>query len=446
MCLTFLLSQYKQRVQPLLKIHALTIDHGYRPDSAEEARKVGEIVHKWGVEHSVVKLLYLSRVHSISNFEEVARALRYEKFLEMCISKGIYSLLVAHNLDDKLETFLQRLQMNSTLYGLCGLKRIAPLPGAPKGPNVEENITVHRPLLHFDKSAIQETCLTNGIRWFEDATNADTSLTKRNLLRFMINEYVPQKLFDRPELSCLSKELLVKTTSEVEAVVSGLEKQVDDFDMTTRASENFDFRAESATIKFSMLTTDWDAVGSAVSSRWLYRLVSPFSSAKHLHWSYAKIERHAATKIREFLEGASKVLHMTYLNMAFEVSKNEDYLHFHITRQNPMTEKPLLEVYVTQDLLPWYLIDRCWWVRLQTEKKTRVVATHYAPHMKSRLKVAFPDFCRSHEGNSLVSAVGVVPVLLDKESGDILALPTHGLMREYVKVECVLKDPIHNYI
>lgn len=80
-CLTYLLSQYRDLYNPDLKIHAVTIDHGYREGSSDEAKAVGDLVNKWGVQHNVIPLDYKNRsVHLITNFEEVARTMRYEAF------------------------------------------------------------------------------------------------------------------------------------------------------------------------------------------------------------------------------------------------------------------------------------------------------------------------------------------------------------------------------
>ncbi|KAG5930633.1 hypothetical protein E4U53_002196 [Claviceps sorghi] len=44
-------------------------------------------------------------------------------------------------------------------------------------------IMIYRPLLQFDKDRLRATCEANRIRWFEDPTNADVTLTPRNAIR-----------------------------------------------------------------------------------------------------------------------------------------------------------------------------------------------------------------------------------------------------------------------
>ncbi|KAK2593972.1 hypothetical protein QQS21_008331 [Conoideocrella luteorostrata] len=46
-------------------------------------------------------------------------------------------------------------------------------------------IMIYRPLLQFDKDRLIATCEANNIKWFEDPTNADSTLTPRNAIRKM---------------------------------------------------------------------------------------------------------------------------------------------------------------------------------------------------------------------------------------------------------------------
>lgn len=52
-------------------------------------------------------------------------------------------------------------------------------------------IMIYRPLLHFDKDRLIATCEANNIKWFEDPTNADVSLTPRNAIRHMDRTTMP---------------------------------------------------------------------------------------------------------------------------------------------------------------------------------------------------------------------------------------------------------------
>ncbi|KID80516.1 uncharacterized protein G6M90_00g008540 [Metarhizium brunneum] len=55
-------------------------------------------------------------------------------------------------------------------------------------------ITIYRPLLEFDKDRLIATCEANKIKWFEDPTNADPTLTPRNAIRHMNHSLLPPEL------------------------------------------------------------------------------------------------------------------------------------------------------------------------------------------------------------------------------------------------------------
>ncbi|KAG6006032.1 hypothetical protein E4U21_007458 [Claviceps maximensis] len=52
-------------------------------------------------------------------------------------------------------------------------------------------VMIYRPLLQFDKDRLIATCEANKIKWFEDSTNADATLTPRNAIRHMDRTTVP---------------------------------------------------------------------------------------------------------------------------------------------------------------------------------------------------------------------------------------------------------------
>src|SRR6185436_11011486 len=86
------------------EIHALTVDHGLRPESAAEAKEVGRWIKGWPrVSHAV---LALKGLRGKSRLMESARQGRYGLLADYCRRHDIGRLLTAHHLDDQAETFL----------------------------------------------------------------------------------------------------------------------------------------------------------------------------------------------------------------------------------------------------------------------------------------------------------------------------------------------------
>lgn len=139
--------------------------------------------------------------------ESVARRLRYRALGQECRTRGITNLLFAHHADDQAETTLMRLANNYLGTGLAGMRREARIPecedmygvhnsGTPRvlrrtkvrpvKTYIESGgILILRPLLDFTKDKLIATCEEASVRWVEDHTNKDRSLTLRNTVRYL---------------------------------------------------------------------------------------------------------------------------------------------------------------------------------------------------------------------------------------------------------------------
>src|SRR5690606_21458404 len=128
-------------------IHALTVDHGLRAESAQEAKAVAAWVKDWPrIRHSV---LNISALRGQSRRMEQAREKRYEVMARYCADKKIGHLFLAHHLDDQAETFLFRLAKGSGLDGLAAMK--------PR-QRYDDNLVLLRPLLDTPKAALIKIC------------------------------------------------------------------------------------------------------------------------------------------------------------------------------------------------------------------------------------------------------------------------------------------------
>jgi tRNA(Ile)-lysidine synthetase-like protein len=200
---------------------AFIVDHGVREGSAVEASKVREALDDLQIKSKVLKIDWSTspssreaasaqEVAHSSNFETRARMMRFRALGQGCYDAGIDSLLVGHHLNDQVETVLVRLCVGYTGDGLRGILPEAQIPENEKlnrsPPNLEQGtyndshhhpkqqsddigaINVIRPLLDFTKEELIATCRDAGVEWFEDPTNANTSLTTRNTIRHLLAE------------------------------------------------------------------------------------------------------------------------------------------------------------------------------------------------------------------------------------------------------------------
>lgn len=149
-------------------IHAATFDHGFRPESAAEARLVAGICQNLGVPHAT---LPWRGPKPATRIQESARARRYQALLDHAASIGASHLLTAHHADDQAETILFRLMRGSGIVGLGGMKTSRPRGGL-----------IHaRPLLHVPKTMLIEACRTHGLSFVEDPSNRDPRFARTRM-------------------------------------------------------------------------------------------------------------------------------------------------------------------------------------------------------------------------------------------------------------------------
>jgi tRNA(Ile)-lysidine synthase len=150
---------------------ALTVDHGLRSESAEEAAKVQSLLRARGVAHEI--LLWRGDKPS-TRVQELAREARYKLLLQACRDRGFPVLAVAHNLEDQIETFWMRLAHGS---GLDGLAAMAPV-------REEEGVCIIRPSLAFSRARLRATCAQRDIGWIEDPSNKNEKYLRVKLRAF----------------------------------------------------------------------------------------------------------------------------------------------------------------------------------------------------------------------------------------------------------------------
>ena len=158
MALAWLLSQISKTNPGSPPIHALTVDHGLRTESAAEAAQVGVWVSGWpGLTHHVLRW----EQGADTRIQEEARRARYDLMAEYCRARDIRHLFLAHHMDDQAETVLFRLAKGSGLDGLAGMK-----PWQERG-----DIVLLRPLLEIPKERLLETCASESIPFVKDPSN-----------------------------------------------------------------------------------------------------------------------------------------------------------------------------------------------------------------------------------------------------------------------------------
>ncbi|MCT7563690.1 tRNA lysidine(34) synthetase TilS [Aliarcobacter butzleri] len=155
------------------------VNYNVRVQSKDEVNYAKELALKYN------KQIYIKdiKLESTSNFEKMARDIRY-KFFEEVINENSYeTLITAHQLNDKLEWFLMQLTKGAGLVELIGFNEF----------EQKENYKVYKPLLEITKEELESFLKQENIKYFIDNSNFDEKY-KRNYFRHnfsdkLLNEY-----------------------------------------------------------------------------------------------------------------------------------------------------------------------------------------------------------------------------------------------------------------
>jgi tRNA(Ile)-lysidine synthase len=173
MALLLLAQQWAQRHKG--SVVALTVDHGLRPNSAQESEQVHAWATKRGIHHETLKW---EGPKPSSHIQEKARNARYHLLLSWCKDNQVSTLLLGHHQQDQEETFWLRLTGGSGLEGLTGMKE----------SSRREGVTLLRPLLGVCKESLKQILKAEGQDWIEDPSNHHPHFFRGKLREVLQNE------------------------------------------------------------------------------------------------------------------------------------------------------------------------------------------------------------------------------------------------------------------
>jgi tRNA(Ile)-lysidine synthase len=203
------------------RIEAATVDHGLRPEGAEEAKAVAALCARLGIAH---RILQWKGPKPASRLQERAREARYRLLVDHAKAIGADALLTAHHADDQAETVLFRLLRGSGLAGLRGMEFMT----------ARDGITIARPLIGFRKRELVAFAKARGASFADDPSNADPRFARtrlRALIARLGEEGLDAETLDRlARRAGETEEALKYLTAEVEARLGADEAQGDSVD------------------------------------------------------------------------------------------------------------------------------------------------------------------------------------------------------------------------
>ncbi|MBB3236331.1 tRNA lysidine(34) synthetase TilS [Phyllobacterium endophyticum] len=164
LALLHLLLAYRELKGLVPKIVAVTVDHGLRRESAEEARFVSKLCEDAGIAHQTLNWRGTKPDTGIS---AKARDARYDLLRKAARDAGTDVILTGHTLDDQIETFVMRSARTGAMGTGRGLAVMAP------ATLLEREIWLIRPLLDIPREKLRNYLRQHNISWRDDPTNDD---------------------------------------------------------------------------------------------------------------------------------------------------------------------------------------------------------------------------------------------------------------------------------
>lgn len=161
------------------KTIALTVDHGLRKESAQEAKQVAAWCKSLGIEHHSLKW---TSAKPSSAIQAKAREVRYGLLTGWCKKNKVLHLLTAHHQNDQAETLLFRLARGSFLEGLACMPIVS----------LREGVRLIRPLLGVSKSSLERFLLERNQQWIEDPSNQNPHYTRNRIRNYVSDSAAAQ--------------------------------------------------------------------------------------------------------------------------------------------------------------------------------------------------------------------------------------------------------------
>jgi tRNA(Ile)-lysidine synthase len=138
----------------------VAVDHGLRPEAAEEARLAARNAEALGLPW---RIMQAPPREGAGNLQDWARRARYACLAAAAREAGLDTIVTAHHREDQAETFLLRLARGSGVYGLAAM---------PEETTIE-GIRLVRPLLGVSRLALTREVEQSRLPTATDPSNAD---------------------------------------------------------------------------------------------------------------------------------------------------------------------------------------------------------------------------------------------------------------------------------
>lgn len=158
---------------------AALINYHLREESTDEMDSFIDYCNKEKISYHVKDL-----IHGVigSNIESACRNIRYDFFADLVDKFKYDAVLVAHNEDDVIETYLMQ-KRRQNLPNYFGIKEETVIKG----------ITIIRPLLNISKENLLKYCLDNNVPFAIDSSNLENKYLRNRIRHNVVSKLSPDE-------------------------------------------------------------------------------------------------------------------------------------------------------------------------------------------------------------------------------------------------------------
>lgn len=245
-----------------VRLHAMQIDHGLRPESADEAARVVALCAAWGVPVTARRVAPDAIDGAGIGLEEAARRARYRLFAQEAAARGARVLALGHQADDQAETLLLHLLRGAGLAGLTGMpivRRGGDLLDHFAPPEGGNRPAIWRPLLGTRRATIAAYCRQWGLAPSHDSSNDDLTL-RRNAIRHRVLPALADQVPDAPAILARAAALLADDEAVLASETTRAWERCASREGAIVAIDRARFRAEQRALQRRLLRHAWRTV------------------------------------------------------------------------------------------------------------------------------------------------------------------------------------------
>ena len=157
------------------------VNYHLREDSDLDQQTVEAYCHRYDLPCYVREID--KQVYGPDNFQDQARRLRYQFYLEIGMKYQTQKVVLAHHQNDVIENIVMQLQRHNT-KGYLGIQEISEVFG----------VTVIRPCLAVRKQFLRDYCHGHNVEYRDDYTNFQTEFTRDYVRNVTLKDYDEEKI------------------------------------------------------------------------------------------------------------------------------------------------------------------------------------------------------------------------------------------------------------